>query len=137
MAVTVKNVDITNTEFRSEQEYAEHTTGVYMNMLNGVSYNEVDGKYHMLPIKYSDADLTGEKIKFASGQEFTVIFSCLAKEYANKAEVKEKWWNAARNLVESYKKEMQIEDHIRTHNTDLKKLRAEGTLKDQDELDNE
>ena len=135
MSITTKNIDLTNTEYKSEQEYAEHTPGVFMNMLNGVAFNTVDNKYHMMPIKYSDVNLEGEKIKFANGQEYVVVFSCLAEEYANKNSVKEAWWNAAKELVESFKETAKLDAHIKSTNTDLKKLRREGQLLEKDELE--
>lgn len=134
MTVTTKIVNPSDTEYTSEQNWAENTKGVFMNMLNGVSFNTVDNKYHMMPIKYSDVNLTGEKIKFANGQEYTVVFSCLASEYAHKQEVKDAWWNAAKDLIEGYKNAQKIEDHIATNNVDLKKLRSEGSLLNMDEL---
>ena len=79
--------------------------------------------------------MTGEKIKFASGQEFQVLYSCLAMDYANKKEVKNEWWEQTNKLVEGYKEQKQIQDHIATNNTDLKRLRKEGALLDKDELD--
>ena len=59
MAITTKNIDLSK-EYASEQQWAENTNGVFMNMLNGVTYNEIDKKYHLLPIKYSDVNLEGE-----------------------------------------------------------------------------
>lgn len=137
MAVTTKYIDLSNTEYTSQQEYAENTKGIYMNMLGGCRFDPLDNKYKMAPIKYSDTPLEGEKIKFASGQEFTVIFSCLAEEYAHKKEVKDKWWAKANELVDAYKQQNQIEEHIKSNNTDLKRLRKEGALKEEDELDKE
>jgi hypothetical protein len=108
-----------------------------MNMLNGVTYNEVDKKYHLLPIKYSDVNLEGEKIRFSGGQEYTVVFSCLAKEYAHKTEVREAWWEKARSLVEAFKEERKLDGYLASNNTDLKKLRSEGNLLDKDDLEKE
>lgn len=135
MAITTKVIDLDKTDFKSEQQFAENTKGVWMNMLNAVAYNEIDNKYHFPPIKYSDVNLEGEKIKFASGQEFTVIFSCLASEYANKKEVKDAWWNKANELVKAYKEQNKLDAYIATNNIDLKKLRKEGKLDDKDNLD--
>lgn len=136
MAIKQKFIDISD-KFSSAQEFAEQTKGIWMNMLNAVYYNEVDNKYHMSPIKYSDTNLTGEKIKFSSGQELTVVFSCLAEEFAHKKEVKDAWWKKANELVEAYKEEMKLDAHIKSNNTDLKKLRKEGALLNQEELDKE
>lgn len=136
MAITTKNIDLSK-EYASEQQWAENTNGVFMNMLNGVTYNEVDKKYHLLPIKYSDVNLEGEKIRFSGGQEYTVVFSCLAKEYAHKTEVREAWWEKARSLVEAFKEERKLDGYLASNNTDLKKLRSEGNLLDKDDLEKE
>jgi hypothetical protein len=130
MTISTKVIDLKDTEFTSSQEFAENTTGIYMNMLGGVRYDEVTGKYMMAPIKYSDADLTGEKIRFSNGIELQVIFSCLAKEYKNKKEVYNQWWDKAENLVKMYKQQKQIEAHVKSENIDLKKLRDDGELDD-------
>lgn len=137
MGIQSKYIDISGKEFASEQQWAENTKGIFMNMLAGVRWDPVDNKYKMAPIKYSDVNLEGEKIKFSSGQEFTVVFSCLASDYANKKEVKDLWWEKANELVSSYKEQKKLEAHITSNNTDLKRLRKEGVLKDQEELDNE
>jgi hypothetical protein len=130
MTITTKIVDLKDTDCRSAQQYAESQNGVYMNMLGGVRYDEVSGKYILAPIKYSDANLEGEKIRFANGMELQVIFSCLAKEYKNKKEVYNKWWSKAENLVKMYKEQKQIENYVKAENLDLKKLRDEGSLDD-------
>lgn len=130
MTITKKNVDISNEEL-SKQQWASKTKGVFMNMLSGVFYDPKDGKYHMPPIQYSDCNMEGEKIKFATGQEFVVIFSCLAEEFEHKAEVREKWWNKAKEVRDNYIKQKQIEEHVATTNTDLNKLRKEGSLEDE------
>lgn len=130
MTISTKVIDLDNTEFKSIQQYAENTKGVWMNMLNAVAYNPTDNKYHFPPIKYSDVNLEGEKIKFASGQEFTVIFSCLASEFANKKKVKDAWWKKAKELVEAYKEQIKLDSYIASNNVDLKKLRKEGLLED-------
>lgn len=137
MAVTNKVIDLKDTKFTSEQEWAENTNGIYMNMLNGIRWDPIDNKFKMAPIKYSDVPLEGEKLKFAGGQEFTVIYSCLGVEYKNKKEVRDTWWAKAEQLKKDYIEQTKLEAHIATNNTDLKKLRQEGALKDQDELDNE
>ena len=137
MAVTKKDVDLTNTDYVSAQSYAETKTGTWMNMLNAISFNETDHKYHMPPIQYSDVNLEGEKIKFASGQEFTVIFSCLASEYKNKKEVYDLWWKKANELKAAYQEQVKLDAHIASTNTDLKKLRKEGQLLNKEELDND
>lgn len=137
MTITTKELDLTKEDYKSPQEYAEHTPGVFMNMLNGVSYNTVDGKYHMMPIKYSDVNMEGEKIRFANGQEYTVVFSCLAQEYANKQEVKDKWWAAANKLVESFKEARKMDLYLATNNKDLKKMRQRGELLNSDEIEKE
>lgn len=134
MAITQKHIDVSD-KYDSEQEYAENTPGVYMNMLGGIRWDPIDNKYKAAPIKYSDVDLTGEKIRFSGGQEFTVIFSCLATEYKNKAEVRNAWYEAAQKLKEDYIEQTKLEKHIASNNTDLKKLRKEGALLDQDDLE--
>jgi hypothetical protein len=136
MAITTKNIDLSK-EYASEQQWAENTNGVFMNMLNGVTYNEIDKKYHLLPIKYSDVNLEGEKIRFSGGQEYTVVFSCLAKEYAHKTEVRDAWWQKARSLVEAFKEERKLDGYLASNNTDLKKLRSQGNLLDKDDLEKE
>ena len=88
----------------------------------------------MLPIKYSDVNLEGEKIKFANDQEYIVVFSCLAEEYEHKQEVRDAWWKAANDLVNSFKESRKIDAYIASNNVDLKKLREEGSLMDKDEL---
>lgn len=133
MAITSKVIDLDQTEFKSIQQYAENTKGVWMNMLNAVAYNPTDNKYHFPPIKYSDVNLEGEKIKFSSGQEFTVIFSCLASEFAHKKEVKDAWWNKAKELVKAYKEQAKLDSYIASNNVDLKKLRKIGALDDNEE----
>ena len=137
MAVTKKDIDLTKTDYVSAQSYAEAKTGTWMNMLNAISFNEKDHKYHMPPIQYSDVNLEGEKIKFASGQEFTVIFSCLAAEYKNKKEVYDAWWKKANELKAAYQEQVKLDAHIASTNTDLKKLRKEGQLLNKEELDND
>ena len=130
MAITTKVVDLKDSEYRSAQQYAESQNGVYMNMLGGVRYDEVTGKYIMAPIKYSDANLEGEKIKFSNGIELQVIFSCLASEYKNKKEVYNQWWDKAEHLIQMYKEQKQIEAYVKENNIDLEKLRDEGSLED-------
>ena len=133
MTITTKFMDL-DKKYKSEQDWASHTKGIFMNMLNGVAYNEVDKKYHMLPIKYSDVNLEGEKIKFANDQEYIVVFSCLAEEYEHKQEVRDAWWKAANDLVNSFKESRKIDAYIASNNFDLKKLREESSLMDKDEL---
>ena len=135
MTVKTQYINLDDTDYVSQQQWAEHTPGVYMNLLGGCRWDQIDNKYKIVPIKYSSVDLTGEKIKFASGQEFQVLYSCLAMDYANKKEVKNEWWEQTNKLVEGYKEQKQIQDHIATNNTDLKRLRKEGALLDKDELD--
>ncbi len=130
MTITTKLIDLKDTEYKSAQEYAENSNGVYMNMLGGVRFDETTGKYIMAPIKYSDANLEGEKIRFNNGVELQVIFSCLAKEYKNKKEVYNQWWDKAEEMIRMYKEQKQLESHIKSENLDLKKLREEGSLDD-------
>jgi hypothetical protein len=137
MAIETKHVDISEKEYASQQEWAENTKGVYMNLLGGVRWDPTDNKYKMAPIKYSDVNLEGEKIRFSGGQEYTVVFSCLAKEYAHKTEVREAWWEKARSLVEAFKEERKLDGYLASNNTDLKKLRSEGNLLDKDDLEKE
>ena len=137
MTISKKDLDLTTTEHISAQSYAEATKGIWMNMLNAISFNEVDHKYHMPPVQYSDVNLEGEKIKFASGQEFTVIYSCLASEYKNKKEVYNKWWEKAKELKQAYIEQRKLDAHIASNNTSLKKLRAEGQLLSKEELEDD
>lgn len=131
MTITKKTVEVPEV-FASTQKWAESQKGVFMNMLNGVAFNPVDNKYHMMPIQYSDVNMEGEKIRFGDNREFTVIHSCLAEEFAHKEEVKELWWAKARELVDGYKKAQQMEDYIASNNgVDLKKLRQQGSLDDE------
>jgi len=134
MAVTPKVVDLTDTEYTSEQEWAENTKGIYMNLLAGIRHDPVDNKYKIVPIKYSNTPLEGEKVKFASGQEFIVICSVLAEEFANKQEVKDKWIACMKKLKDDYIEARKLDAHIASHNTDLRKLRKEGNLLDKDQL---
>ena len=65
---------------------------------------------------------------------FTQTFSCLAEEYEHKQEVRDAWWKAANDLVNSFKESRKIDAYIASNNVDLKKLREEGSLMDKDEL---
>jgi hypothetical protein len=133
MSIEVKQVDLTNTDYASELDWAADK-GYWMNMLGGVRYDYVTQKYVMAPIKYSDVSLEGEKIKFASGQEFQVLYSCLAAEFKNKQEIKNAWWEHAQKIVDDFKEQQKIQAHIDSTNTDLKKLRREGSLLDKEDL---
>lgn len=135
MTITTKHINLDDTDYVSEQQWAENTPGVFMNLLGGCRWDPIDNKYKIVPIKYSSVNLEGEKIKFSSGQEFQVLYSCLATDYANKQEVKDKWWEEAHKLIDGYKQQKQIQEHIASNNTDLKKLRKEGTLLEKEELD--
>lgn len=126
MAITQKAIEIP--EGMSPQEWAEQTPGIYMNLVGMAGKNPVDGKYHFAPIKYSDANLEGEKVRYANGSEATVLFSCLAMEYKHKKSVYDAWWKAANDAIESLKKQEQIENYVQQNNIDLKKLRNEGSL---------
>lgn len=131
MTITTKNIEVSE-EYVSSQQWAESQKGVFMNMLNGVAFNNVDNKYHMMPIQYSDVNMEGEKIRFADGREFMVIYSCLASEFAHKEEVRNEWWDKARELVDGYKKAQQVEDYINSNNgIDLNKMRQDGTLNEE------
>lgn len=128
MTVVKKKMDLPE-DYASTQQWAESQKCVFMNMLNGVAFNTVDHKYHMMPIQYSDVNLEGENVRFADGREFMVIYSCLASEYAHKQEVRDEWWAKAKELVDGYKKAQQVEDYIASNNNiDLKKMRQDGTL---------
>ena len=128
MSIAQKKMDLPE-GYASTQQWAESQKCVFMNMLNGVAFNDVDQKYHMMPIQYSDVNMEEEKVRFADGREFMVIYSCLASEYAHKQEVKDEWWAKARELVEGYKKAQQMENYIASNNgIDLKKMRQEGSL---------
>ena len=135
MAIEQKIINLDETTYKSEQEWATHQNGIWMNLLGGIRFDPVRNKYVVAPIKYSTVNLEGEKVKFASGQEYQVIFSCLASEYANKKEVYDKWWEKVEELKEAYKQQQQIEAYTKTNNVDIKKLRNEGNLLTQDELD--
>lgn len=132
MGVTVKTIDIQDSHL-SEQQWAEQTPGVYMNMLGLLSWNEVDNKYHFAPIKYSDSNLEGETIRFNNGLEAPVVFSCLAMDYANKSEVRDLWWKKAKEVIASYNNMTKIEQYVSSNNVDLNKLRNEGSLLDEEE----
>lgn len=130
MAITKKNIDVPPV-YASTQKWAESQKGVFMNMLNGVAFDPVDQKYHMMPIQYSDANLEGEKVRFGDNREFTIIYSCLAEEFAHKESVREQWWAKAKELVEGYKQANQIENYLASNNgIDLNKLRQQGSLDD-------
>jgi len=133
MAINVKHVDLTNSDYTNTLDWAADQ-GYWMNMLGGVRYDQITGKYIMAPIKYSDVSLLGEKIRYASGQEFQVVYSCLANEYKNKEEVRNEWWENARNIVNGFKEQQQIAEHIASNNTDLKKLRKEGALLNKEDI---
>ena len=135
MSVSVKNIDLTETKYNSELDWAADK-GYWMNMLGGVRYDYTRQKYVMAPIKYSDVSLLGENIRFASGQDFQVVYSCLANEYKNKQEVKDAWWEHANKIVEDFKEQQKIQAHIDSTNTDLKKLRHDGALLDKEDLTN-
>ena len=136
MTIEVKAIDISNQEL-SAQQWAEKTTGIYMNMLGACYYDEKTAQYKLPPIKYSDVNLEGEKIKFGNGVELDVMFSCLASEYRNKKEVYDLWWQKAREIVEDYKKQLQFDDYAKSNNVSLKKLRQTGQLLEKNELKNE
>ena len=130
MTIAKKEMDLPE-GYASTQQWAESQKCVFMNMLNGVSFNTVDSKYYMMPIQYSDVNMEGEKIRFADGREFTVIYSCLASEYAHKQEVKDEWWSKARELIDGFKQAQQMDDYIASNNNvDLNKLRNQGSLDD-------
>jgi hypothetical protein len=117
----------------TEQQWAEQTPGVYMNMIAMAGKNPVDNKYHFAPIQYSDVNMEGEKVKYPDGREATVVFSCLAMEYKNKKEVYDQWWAKAKEVVKMLKEQEQIETYVQQNNIDLKKLRDQGSLEDKEE----
>lgn len=133
MAVTQKHIDISDTEMTAQQ-WAESQNNIWMNLLNGIRWDPIDNKYKVAPIKYSDVSLEGEKIRFGNNQEFQVLFSCLACEYAHKQEVKNKWNEALENLKKAYEEQKQLDRYTQSNNVDLKKLRDEGELLTKDEL---
>lgn len=137
MPITTKHVDISNTEYTSVLNWASKQKGVWMNMLGGIRWDPTDNKFKAAPIKYSTVNLLGEKIKFSNGQEFMVIYSCLAEDFMNKTEVRSEWYAAAEKLKQQYIEQNKLENYIKSNNVDLKKLRQQGILQDQDELDNE
>lgn len=131
---------ITNTNIQipdglTEQEWAEQTPGVYMNLIGLAGKNPVDGKYHFAPIKYSDVNMEGEKVKYSDGREATVLFSCLAMEYKNKKEVYDMWWAKAREAIESLREQEQIENYVKQNNMDLKDLRKSGALQEENDAE--
>lgn len=131
MSIGKKEINLKETEFKTAQQYAENTTGVWMNMLGGVRFDPVDNKYKLAPIKYSDCSLEGETIKFGNGVELQVLYSCLAKDYANKKEVYNEWWENAKKIVQKYKEQMQVKEYVESNDIDLKKLREQGSLDDE------
>ena len=129
---------ITNTNIQipdglTEQEWAEQTPGVYMNLIGLAGKNPVDGKYHFAPIKYSDVNMEGEKVKYGDGREAVVLFSCLAMEYKNKREVYDMWWAKAKEAIESLKEQENIENYTKQNNIDLKDLRRSGALEEEND----
>ena len=133
MAVTQTTFEIPDGE--TPQSWAEKTPGVYMNLVGLAGKNPVDGKYHFAPIKYSDVSLEGEKVKYPNGTEATVIFSCLAMEYKNKKEVYDLWWEKAREAIKTLQDQEQIETYVKQNNIDLKKLRNEGSLVEENDAE--
>ena len=129
---------ITNTNIQipdglTEQEWAEQTPGVYMNLIGLAGKNPIDGKYHFAPIKYSDVNMEGEKVKYGDGREAVVLFSCLAMEYKNKKEVYDMWWAKAREAIESLQEQEKIENYTKQNNIDLKDLRRSGALEEEND----
>ena len=129
---------ITNTNIQipdglTEQEWAEQTPGVYMNLIGLAGKNPIDGKYHFAPIKYSDVNMEGEKVKYGDGREAVVLFSCLAMEYKNKKEVYDMWWAKAREAIESLQEQEKIENYTKQNNMDLKDLRRSGALEEEND----
>lgn len=120
-------------EGETEQSWAEKTPGAWMNLVAMAGKNPLTGKYHFAPIVYSDTSMEGEKVKYPDGREATVVFSCLAMEYANMQEVKNKWWAKAQEVIKALKDQEQIETYVQQNNIDLKKLRDEGSLDDRPE----
>jgi len=133
MAVTQKTIDISNTEYNSELEWAS-ANGYWLNLLNGITWDEKIKKYRLTPLKYSTVSLYGEKIRFGDGQEFQVIFSCLASEYLHKQKVKDEFNDKIQWLKDQYNEQVKLKRHIDSNNTDLKKLRAEGALANKEDL---
>lgn len=134
MAIT--NTAIQIPDGMTEQEWAEQTPGVYMNLIGLAGKNPIDGKYHFAPIKYSDVNMEGEKVKYGkNGTEATVIFSCLAMEYKNKKEVHDLWWAKAREAIKTLQEQEQIENYVKQENIDLKKLRNEGSLNEENDAE--
>ena len=119
----------------TEQEWAEQTPGVYMNLIGLAGKNPIDGKYHFAPIKYSDVNMEGEKVKYGDGREAVVLFSCLAMEYKNKKEVYDMWWAKAREAIESLKEQEDIENYTKQNNIDLKDLRRSGALEEENDAE--
>lgn len=121
-------------EDESPQSWAEKTPGVWMNLIGLAGKNPVDGKYHFAPIQYSDINMEGEKVKYPDGREATVLFSCLAMEYKNKKEIRDQWWAKAKEAIKMLKEQEQIESYVKQNNLDLKKLREQGSLDDENDV---
>lgn len=122
-------------EGETEQSWAEKTPGCYMNLVAMAGKNPADGKYHFAPIVYSDTNMEGEKVKYPDGREATVLFSCLAMEYKNKKEVYDQWWAKANEAVKALKEQEKIENYVKQNNIDLKKLRNEGSLDEENDAE--
>ncbi len=131
--ITTTNIQIP--DGLTEQEWAEQTPGVYMNLIGLAGKNPIDGKYHFAPIKYSDVNMEGEKVKYSDGREATVLFSCLAMEYKNKKEVYDMWWAKAREAINSLKEQEKIETYTKQNNIDLKDLRRSGALEEENDAE--
>lgn len=105
----------------SYMEYAQMTKGVYVNLLNGCSYNEKTGQYETLYLISEGGPLFGKKIKMNNG-EYTCIYSCLGTSYRDDPEIRKQWKEARDGLINDYKDQVTLESHIKTNNIDLKKL---------------
>ena len=133
MAITQTTFEIPEGE--TEQSWAEKTHGVYMNLVAMAGKNPVDNKYHFAPIRYSDVNMEGEKVRYPDGREATIVFSCLAMEYKNKKEVYDQWWAKAKEVIKMLKEQEQMETYVKQNNIDLKKLRQEGSLNEENDAE--
>jgi len=131
----ITNTPIEIPEGLTEQAWAEKTPGVWMNLIGLAGKNPIDNKFHFAPIKYSDTNLEGEKVKYPDGREATVLFSCLAMEYKNKKEVHDMWWAKANEAIKSLREQEQIETYVKQNNIDLKDLRKQGALNEENDAE--
>ena len=56
-------------------------------------------------------------------------------EYKNKKEVYDQWWAKAKEVIKMLKEQEQIETYVKQNNIDLKKLRQEGSLNEENDAE--